>query len=140
MKETTLWGHLKPELKRLGKFQKISDRFTPGVPDVIGCSEGVPYALELKEFHGIHLLKVRFRPGQLDWLMDWVSSGGVGLIVVSHGSNKVWCFEPAIGQNLEDGVSPDWASEHSIISFQKTRGNGWIDFLKQLRSIRNGSS
>jgi len=137
MKETTLWEHLKPELKRLGKFQKISDRFTPGVPDVIGCLNGIPYALELKEFRGVNLLRVKFRPGQVDWLKDWVNSGGVGLVISSCGTDKVWGFDPQVSHFLEEGVLPSWVAEHSLIKFLKTRNTTWGEFVKQLGSIRN---
>lgn len=136
MKESTLWEHLKPDLKKLGKFQKISDRFTPGVPDVIGCMDGIPYALELKELHGVHILKARFRPGQIDWLKDWVIAGGVGLIVVTQGTH-VMAFDPDDGFQLAEGVTPSWAQERSLVSFVKTRHTSWNELVKQLWGIRN---
>ncbi len=134
MKEATLWEHLKPELKKLGKFQKVCDRFTPGIPDILGCGNGIPYALELKELKGVQLLKAHFRPGQIDWLKDWVARGGVGLVVTSHGS-QVMVFSPASAIHLEEGVSYTWAAKASMASFLKTRNNKWSDFVVCLRSI-----
>lgn len=131
MKEATLWEHLKPALKKLGKFQKICDRFTPGIPDILGCAKGVPYAIELKEFQGVHILKTKFRPGQVDWLNDWIGSGGIGLVIVSHGS-QVMVFNPQDGELLETGMPPGLAKERSLINFLKSRDSSWAEFIKQL--------
>jgi len=136
MLESTLWGHLKPELKKVGKFQKISDRFTPGVPDVIGCMDGVPWAIELKTLKGVKLHRVGFRPGQLDWLQDWVQSGGVGLIMVSQGQS-VWVFEHQHGKPLEEGVSTAFLNHHSLTQFTKIPRVGWSTLIEQMRRTIN---
>jgi len=133
MIESTLWKHLKPELRRLGKFQKISDRFTPGVPDVLGCS-GAGIAMELKEFDGVRVLKVSFRPGQLDWLRDWSKGGGISWIVVSH-RQTVYVFRWQTGPELEEGCSPDRVDRIALLKFTKNRGNSWKDFVTQLAAL-----
>lgn len=132
MKESLLWKHLKPELKRYGKFQKISDRFTPGVPDVLGCCPtkgGV--ALELKEFSGVHRVKLSFRPGQLDWLRDWSLAGGTSYIVSSHRST-VTVHSHQLGAFLEAGCSLKEALGLSVITFTKTPKTRWADFTERL--------
>src|SRR5688572_30195550 len=101
MKETRLWDHLRPTFDSAGKFYKTCDRFTEGVPDVLGLATGptpiylgtrrisrdqpIPYAFELKEFEGVRSWKVKFRPLQLDWLRDWEKAGGRSWVVASHG-------------------------------------------------------
>ena len=134
MRESTLWEHLKPELKRLGKFQKVSDRFTPGVPDVLGCDHGIPVAMELKEFSGVLIMKVKFRPGQIDWLRDWAESGGQSWVVVSTGQT-VYVFRPRYCVGLEGGLSTTTAGAHASIIFKKTRKNSWRDFVDQLTKL-----
>lgn len=103
MKETALWRRLDPELSKIGKFQKISDKFTGGIPDVLGCiTRGV--ALELKELKGVRVIRTKFRPGQLDWLGDWELAGGLSLIVATH--RLTWyAFPVSAGEPLESGVS-----------------------------------
>ena len=49
MKETALWDKMRDPIAVHGKFQKTNDRFTLGIPDVLGCSSSVGWALELKE-------------------------------------------------------------------------------------------
>lgn len=106
MKESSLWGHLRPLLNRSGKFQKISDRFTPGIPDVLGVAFSVGYALEFKELTGVREVKAKFRPGQLDWLHEWYCSGGVSLIVATiHSPGRDgWVFPHFAGEALERGT------------------------------------
>lgn len=131
MKETTLWGHLKPELKRHGKFQKISDRFTPGVPDVLGCSGGTGFAIELKEFSGARIVKAHFRPGQLDWLRDWSVAGGTSWIFSTLGQT-VYVFPHGAGYALEVGISLVEATDLAIFKFTKNPKTRWSDFVIQL--------
>ena len=131
MKESTFWEHLKPELKRLGKLQKISDRFTPGVPDVLGSIMGIPVAMELKEFDGVRVMRVSFRPGQVDWLEDWQKARGVSLILSTQGQTAyVHGVEDA--QLLEDGMTPQEVLKLSLLTFRKTRQNTWREFTIKL--------
>jgi hypothetical protein len=104
MKETALWNHLRPELARLGKFQKIADKFTLGIPDVLGIYKGRGVAVELKEFGGAHLLKVKFRPGQLRWLRDWQQSGGLSWVAATNGP-YFYLMDPSHGELITSGVS-----------------------------------
>jgi hypothetical protein len=118
MKETPLWGKLRPGLSRAGRFQKISDRFTPGIPDVLGMANGVGYAIELKELKGVKVLKAEFRKGQLDWLESWRDAGGVSLIVVTLPGSSTWAvFPPEFGSRLEFGLTPEELSPY--------RRSGW---------------
>jgi hypothetical protein len=103
MKETALWSKLRISLNRRGKFQKVSDRFTPGVPDVLGVYNGRPWAIELKEFSGKNTVHVTFRPGQLDWLRDWHQAGGISLVMVSHGL-MVYIFRWEHGVIIEEPI------------------------------------
>lgn len=135
MIETILWKHLKPELAKVGKFQKVSDRFTPGVPDVLGCYEGKSMAMELKEFSGVRVLKVEFRPGQLDWLEEWHLAGGTSWVVASV-VQTVMVFPGSLGPQMEAGVSPSWARENSRLTFTKNRLVSWKDFVSRLIKLR----
>lgn len=105
MKETALWRKMDPHLATIGKFQKISDKFTGGISDVIGCLTSRGVAMELKELKGVRVIRTKFRPGQLDWLEDWRNSGGLSLIVASHGL-QWYAFPDTVGIDLEAGVSP----------------------------------
>lgn len=113
MKETALWRKLDPVISKRGKFQKISDQFTGGIPDVLGALVGTPVAIELKELKGVRVIRTKFRPGQLDWLEDWSSSGGLSLILTTHGLRWL-VFSWAYGVDLESGVSPEDISEHCL--------------------------
>lgn len=131
MKESALWKHLRPELAAWGKFQKISDRFTPGVPDILGVSFGRPIAAELKELDGVRVIRAKFRPGQLDWLEDWDKAGGYSMVLSTWG--KVVYVHPwGAGSQLELGVSPEELDQLAIIIFVKSPKNSWGDFVTQL--------
>lgn len=122
MKETALWNHLRPELAKLGKFQKIADKFTLGIPDVLGIYKGRGVAVELKEFDGVHQLKVKFRPGQLRWLRDWELAGGISWVAATHGT----CFylvKPSHGDALATGLPLD--ALQKISSYYTTRTPSW---------------
>ena len=134
MKESTLWGHLKPELKRVGKFQKISDRFTPGIPDALGCWCGLGVAMEFKELDGVRVLKAKFRPGQLDWLRDWEQNGGVSWIVSTLGQKVyVHCWD--FGEVIEKGSDPSTVEKRALLVFTKNRSNTWRDFVNLLAAL-----
>lgn len=138
MKETTLWQHIDHPLSAFGKFQKVSDRFSGGVPDVIGTClkdelrgvmSGIPVAMELKELDGVRVLKTKFRPGQLDFLRDWELGGGVSLILASSGQT-VYGFQWAMGEALEQGIAPGSAKRNCLFEFPKgPRGASWRDFV-----------
>lgn len=131
MLESTLWKHLKPELRAWGKFQKISDRFTPGIPDTLGCARGKGFAFEFKEFDGVRILKVSFRPGQLDWLRDWEKAGGLSWIVASH-KQTVYVLDWRTGARLERGVDVDTVVELAKLRFTKSRTSHWSEFVSDL--------
>ena len=134
MKESTLWDHLKPVLKAVGKFQKISDRFTPGIPDALGCWCGLGVAMEFKELDGVRVLRTKFRPGQLDWLRDWERSGGVSWIIASHGQT-VYVHSWGFGQEIEKGSDPSTVEKRALAVFTKNRSNTWRDFVVLLAAL-----
>lgn len=134
MKESTLWSHLKPELSLQGKFQKLSDRFTPGIPDVLGCSLFRGYAIELKQLKGVRILKTKFRPGQLDWLEDWDKAGGKSLIVSSLGQ-RVFVHRWEMGRQLEEGMTESHLIESSAMTFVKSKKTTWQGFIEGLLAL-----
>lgn len=107
MKETRLWReYLAPHLARAGEFQKISDRFTPGVSDVLGVQrpEGRACAFELKEFYTRNGLVVAdFRPGQIPFLSAWGASGALALVIGSL-ERELAAFGWRDAQALADGL------------------------------------
>jgi len=131
MKESTLWGHLRAPLGHLGKFQKLSDRFSLGVPDVLGCVKGRGIAIELKELDGTKIWKTKFRPGQLKWLEDWDLEDGAAWIMSSHG--QVVMIHPGhMGQILEVGSTPEFILGRALLTFQKNRSNRWESLVEQI--------
>lgn len=136
MKESTLWSHLSPELKLLGgKFQKISDRFTPGVPDVLGMYREIGHAWELKELKGVRVLRTKFRPGQLDWLRDWERAGGTSW-VISTNFQRVYVHEWNCGEELQRaGMSPERAESTASLVWDKKRGNSWKEFCELIFTV-----
>jgi hypothetical protein len=138
MKETTLWQHIDHPLQSHGRFQKISDRFSIGVPDVLGCCRwegvttvktGIPVAMELKELSGVGVVKTKFRPGQLDWLRDWELGGGVSLVLTTWG-HTVYGFRWNKGWALECGLEPSSLRKNCLFEFPKgPRGATWRDFV-----------
>jgi hypothetical protein len=132
MKESTLWDHLRPVLELRGHFQKLSDRFTGGVPDCVGASRSTPIAMEFKEFDGVRVLKVKFRPGQLDWLRDWENNGmGVSWIIVTLG-RVVYVYYWQQGEALERGVSPSEAMDRATFVWEKLPRDRWSEFVDDL--------
>lgn len=142
MKETRLWDKLRPPFQLLGKFYKTSDRFTEGVPDVLGVAtigrpvrRPVGFALELKEFDGKRILRVSFRPGQLDWLRDWQRAGGRSWIVVSDRT-RVYVYQWERGKDLEAGISPEERDEWSELTRDET--TPWPTFSRDLLELLPG--
>jgi penicillin-binding protein-related factor A (putative recombinase) len=134
MIESTLWKHLRPGLNRIGKFQKVSDRFTSGVPDIIGCYKGQGIAIELKELDGVRKLKTKFRPGQVDWLTEWADNGGTSLIICSHKST-VGVHSYLSAERMESGMSTEEFKADALLLFTKSRKNRWIDLVIELTYI-----
>ena len=116
MKETALWDKLRPELAKLGKFQKIADKFTGGIPDVLGNHQGHGIAIELKEFKGTAAnYWVRYRPGQVRWLRDWQEAGGTSWVASTVGT-EVYLIPVQHIAKLADGVNlPDLVKISSYI-------------------------
>lgn len=115
MKETALWNKVKPHLNRVGLFQKISDRFTPGVPDVLGVYQGRGIAIELKELKGVRIFRAKFRPGQLDFLRDWEKAGGLSVVLSTTRSRQIYVHPWSFGETLESGVNPETLNEAALI-------------------------
>ena len=109
MKETTLWRHISPLLERQGRFQKISDRFTPGVADVLGVQRGGrACAIELKEFYlRGGMVRADYRPGQIPFLHDWGEAGALALTVGTLG-NEVAAFAYWDAARLHRGEADTW--------------------------------
>lgn len=132
MKESTLWEHLRPALALRGHFQKLSDRFTGGVPDCVGSSDAVPIAMEFKEFSGVRIWKVKFRPGQKDWLRDWQRVGkGVSWILCTAG-RTVYVYDWMQGDTLESGITPNEAIDRAVLVWEKLPRDRWIEFVDLL--------
>jgi hypothetical protein len=104
MTETHLWNGLRIHLPP--SFQKLSDRFTLGVPDVIGCYNSVGYAFELKRSKRKNSFLVSYRPNQVPWLRRWADQGGVAVTLVTLGS-AVWCFGMRDAEALVAGLELD---------------------------------
>lgn len=136
MKESLLWKHLSPELKRMGaKFQKVSDRFTPGVPDVLGMHDEQGHAWELKELKGVRVLRTKFRPGQLDWLRDWERAGGTSW-VISTNFQRVYLHDWRYGAELETtGMSPDRIEETASLVWDKKRRSAWSELCELIFTV-----
>ena len=132
MKETALWDKMRDPLACHGKFQKTNDRFTFGIPDVLGCSHSRGWAMELKEFDGVRVLSVKFRPGQLDWLRDWEKAGGISLIVATLGLRPL-TFRWQDGEFLEEGCTPERMLDLALLDGGTLRGpRQWRDFVNLL--------
>lgn len=134
MTETQLWKNLRPHLNQRGLFQKTSDRFTPGVPDVLGMADSVGYALELKQLKGVHTLKCHFRPGQLDWLRDWEAAGGRSWVVATRGA-LLLAFPWDYGPLLERGEPPGYVYENAAMCWERKRGESWATGVDMLLSV-----
>lgn len=140
MKETTLWDHLREPLNDRGKFQKTNDRFTLGIPDILGQSKATGgCAFELKEFDEVRVWRLKFRPGQLDWLRDWEQAGGLSLIVSSH-RQTVYAHRWEMGEELQGGVSPERVLETALLVWTKTRSNKWRECVNLLLGVRPKAS
>jgi len=138
MKEVAMWDRMRDPFACHGKFQKTNDRFTLGIPDVLGCSKRVGWALELKEFDGVRKLSVSFRPGQLDWLRDWEQAGGVSLVVTTWGLRPL-VFKWQDGERLEEGCTPEEVLRLALLDGGTLRGpQQWRGFVNLLVMFGQG--
>lgn len=136
MKESTLWDHLKAPLQSSGKFQKVSDRYTPGIPDVLGCFASKSIAIELKELKGVLVIKTKFRPGQLDWLEDWANAGGLSWIISTLGS-KVFVHHWSFGCELEKGLTQERLEMTASLHVPQIQGSGWKNFVNTFLCLKD---
>lgn len=68
--------------------QRLENLTGVGTPDVLWAAERKSGVLELKVARGN---RVRFRAGQVPWLLQWTDQGGRGHVVVWHrGEVKVF--------------------------------------------------
>lgn len=132
MKESTLWDNLRPVLAPRGHFQKLSDRFTGGVPDCVGSSDAVPIAMEFKEFGGVRVWKVKFRPGQKDWLRDWQQNGGGVSWIICTAGRTVYVYDWEQGDALESGIPPNEAIGRAVLVWEKLPRDRWSEFVDLL--------
>lgn len=88
-------------------------------------------ALELKEFSGVRVLKVGFRPGQVDWLEEWNEAGGTSWIISSH-KQTVMVHPVSLSTALENGIDPETARSVAAMYFTKSRTNTWRRFVTEL--------
>ena len=82
----------------------------------------------------MNTLKVKFRPGQLDWMKDWEEAGGLSLIVSSKGST-VYIHNWVHGLVLESGLPlKEWEDTCELV-FTKDRKNKWRDLAELIRGV-----
>jgi hypothetical protein len=80
--------------------RRIENLAGAGTPDVVWAS-GVSGVLELKVAVGN---RVRFRPGQIPWMLAWIEHGGRGHVVVWH-RERIKVFDGARALELhQNGV------------------------------------
>jgi len=106
--ESKLWKRLKKSLKdfHLTRFENWA---VPGVPDVHGCKDGIPFWIELKVMKGN---KINLSPHQIMWNYKYSLYGGRSFIMAEHLGQRLLHIFPgslvhsiaAIGSRTE----PHW--------------------------------
>ena len=107
MKETQICTKLKNELNKHGTFWKIADRYTSGIPDIVGC-----YG---KLFIGV---EVKIHPNKPTLLQERTLHTILNCFLVTYFPKKKRYLVKKndtygrIGLNLQEVV--DWILKHSL--------------------------
>ena len=98
MTEKLLWNTVKHKLGSYGKFERIENPLSPGMPDVVFCVrnaiDGTGGFIELKSIvaapHDVHRRgnPIKLRPAQNIWIQDWKRAGGVVWILIRIGKPR----------------------------------------------------
>jgi len=78
--ESKLWKELKENLKKF-HLTRFENWAVPGVPDVHGCKDGIPFWIELKVMKGN---KIKLSPHQIMWNYKYSLYGGRSFIMAEH--------------------------------------------------------
>ena len=78
--ESKLWITLKENLKKF-HLTRFENWAVPGVPDVHGCKDGIPFWIELKVTRSN---KIKLSPHQIMWNYKYSLYGGRSFIMAEH--------------------------------------------------------
>jgi len=78
--ESKLWITLKENLKKF-HLTRFENWAVPGVPDVHGCKDGIPFWMELKVTRSN---KIKLSPHQIMWNYKYSLYGGRSFIMAEH--------------------------------------------------------
>ena len=78
--ESKLWKELKENLKKF-HLTRFENWAVPGVPDVHGCKDGIPFWIELKVTRSN---KIKLSPHQIMWNYKYSLYGGRSFIMAEH--------------------------------------------------------
>jgi len=93
-----------------------------GTPDVVWASRPASGVFELKVIHQGN--RVKFTPGQIPWLLDWVEQGGRGHVIVWH-HEKIKVVEGARVEEL---------NAHGIVMTPHATCTDWLEVLGILKA------
>ena len=107
--ESKLW-HLMKENMPYIFWTRFENWSTPGVPDVLGITDGIPFWVELKV---ITSNKINLRPHQIMWNYKYSLRGGRSFILAQTLSQSLLCVFPgAIVHSIaSEGAlaAPSWS-------------------------------
>lgn len=113
-------------------IQRIENSVGIGVPDVEGCIDGVQFWVELKSLkrpkRKSTKLRVKFRNGQVHWIVNRYYSGGISGVLLSVGEKNTIERYFLNGKNvliLEEPIL-----EADLASFKVEKSS--IDFLRNI--------
>ena len=84
MNESKAVQNLLKELRKLGWFEKISDRYKAGIPDILGCIEGAFVSVEVKIDTNTTTPLQRFN------LFEIIKADGVALICTYSNKDRTY--------------------------------------------------
>ena len=111
--ESKLWHTLKENLKgfHLTRFENWA---VPGVPDVHGCKDGIPFWIELKVMKGN---KINLSPHQIMWNYKYSLHGGRSFIMAQHlGLGLLYIFPGSLVHSIASigsRTEPKWTFDLS---------------------------
>lgn len=113
MSETNLHHWLSDHArKRRAHVQRIEDRYSTGVPDINLCAYGKEHWVECKYLKAWPKragtkVKIKFRPGQVNWLRSRGKAGGNAWVLLQVGDGRNaerLLFSWKVADQLEDAV------------------------------------
>lgn len=136
MSEAALWNAMRVHCPL--KMARVTDRLVDGIPDVNYTGRnGVAGWIELKYIRARDNSKIKFRPTQPIWLMDWAKAGGRAWVFLKHEVlDEYWLIKARGDVQWTKEIQLPLVDERQILINNRWKGKmDWPELARLLTTI-----